>query len=688
MDLYEFLRAVRPKNEKELGDDAYIASCPCQGHGKGDGDKHPSLSITAGDKGGVVLYCHAGCHVADIVAAYNLTMDQVMPEQPTIDMSKPRIKATYSYVDEAGDLLFQVVRYEPRAFRQRRPLGDGEWSWKLGDVRRVPYRLPELIEGVAAGKVIYIAEGEKDVEALRDAGVVATCNPHGAGKWRESYNHFFHGADVVIVQDKDKPGREHAAAVRASLAAVAATVRIVQAAEGKDAYDHLSLGHSADDFVVADDDVDEPLPAEPVVVTMSLSGHHATLQPDLPPADLRMARDLLHDFAVTLHARGVCGEDRLVKVVYLALTSRVLDRPVSVAIKGPSSAGKSFNVDETIKFFPASAVYALSAMSERALAYSQEPLSHRFLVLYEAAGMSGEFATYLLRSLLSEGCIRYETVEKMKGEGMKPRLIEREGPTGLIVTTTAVSLHPENETRLLSVPANDTREQTKHVLRSLAAQNGRVTHPELTDWHDLQLWIEQQDNRVAIPFALALAELVPPVAVRLRRDFTTVLNLVRAHAILHQGTRQRDDLGRIVAVVDDYAAVHRLVADLVADEVGATVPPAIVETVQAVTELHQRHEAGVTYLQLGERLGLDKSAAMRRAKVAASRGYVQNMETRRGQPAKLVPGDPLPGEVTILPRPEDVEAATVVRLHGDGRDTSPVATAGVWRPSEDGEVIV
>ncbi len=53
-------------------------------------------------------------------------------------------------------------------------------------------------------------------------------------------------------------------------------------------------------------------------------------------------------------------------------------------------------------------------MSEHALAYSKEPLAHRFLVLDEAAGLEGDFASYLLRSLLSEGCIRYETVEQIK----------------------------------------------------------------------------------------------------------------------------------------------------------------------------------------------------------------------------------------------------------------------------------
>src|SRR4029077_14046147 len=140
------------------------------------------------------------------------------------------------------------------------------------------------------------------------------------------------------------------------------------------------------------------------------------------------------------------------------------------------------------------------------------------------SGMASEFTTYLIRSLLSEGRLRYETVEKTK-EGLVPRLIEREGPTGLIVTTTSLRLHPENETRMLSLTITDTREQTSAVFRALAQENNRV-EGDLTQWHALKQWWAIGPSGVAIPFAERLAKLVPPVAVRLRRDFKTVLMLV------------------------------------------------------------------------------------------------------------------------------------------------------------------
>jgi hypothetical protein len=132
----------------------------------------------------------------------------------------------YDYRDESGKLLFQVVRFEPKDFRQRRPDGDG-WTWKLGNTRRVLYRLPETIAAAAARRTVFIAEGEKAAEALISIGLDATCSPGGAGKWQDEYGAPLAGADVVILPDNDQPGRDHAASIAASLKGIAATVRIV-----------------------------------------------------------------------------------------------------------------------------------------------------------------------------------------------------------------------------------------------------------------------------------------------------------------------------------------------------------------------------------------------------------------------------------------------------------------------------
>ena len=160
---------------------------------------------------------------------------------------KPRkIVASYDYTDASAGVLFQAVRYDPKAFSQRRPNGKGEWIWDLDGVPLVLYRLPELIAAVAAGATIYVSEGEQDVHTLATLGLAATCNPMGAGKWRAEYGRWLTGADVVILPDNDpqsvlngKPqwhsdgrpklaGQDHAADIAKSLRGIAARVRVLE----------------------------------------------------------------------------------------------------------------------------------------------------------------------------------------------------------------------------------------------------------------------------------------------------------------------------------------------------------------------------------------------------------------------------------------------------------------------------
>jgi hypothetical protein len=369
--------------------------------------------------------------------------------------------------------------------------------------------------------------------------------------------------------------------------------------------------------------------------------------------DLARSPRILDRFISDLRSRGVVGEERLALLLYLAMVSRLLDRPVSLVVKGPSSAGKSYVALCVLEFFPPESYHALSGMSERTLAYSDQPLSHRVLVIYEVAGMQSELMSYLLRSLLSEGRVRYETVEKGPDGELRTRTIEREGPTGLVVTTTAVDLHPENETRLFSVPVTDTQEQTRAVLLSLADESERMV--DFATWHALQEWLGSGERQVTIPFARRVLEKIPPCAVRLRRDISAVLSLVRSHALLHRASREIDAEGRVVASLDDYAVVRELVADLVAAGVEATVPDTVRQTVAAVVKLVGGSGSGVTVAAVGKALRLDKSAALRRVKSALARGYLRNTnDGRRGRPYSLVVGEPLPEDQEILPKPKDL----------------------------------
>ena len=301
----------------------------------------------------------------------------------------------------------------------------------------------------------------------------------------------------------------------------------------------------------------------------------------------------------------------------------------------------------------------MTAMSQRALVYSTEDYQHRVLVLYEVValreGVENDLTSYFVRSLLSEGQIRYPVTVRDKDGGFITKTIVKEGPTGLIFTTTRDRIHDENETRVLSVTSDDSREQTKRVLRALA--NASDAPHDLGRWVALQSWLQTAEHRVTIPYADALADLVEPAAVRLRRDFGAVLALVQSHAILHQQTRPRDEAGRIIANLDDYEIVAELVEPLLSQGVGATVSEATRATVDAVREL--AGPSGVQALVVASHLQLDKSTVTRRLSVAARGGWLVNLEERRGRPGHWVLGEALPEERRILPTSEEVHRLSV-----------------------------
>lgn len=182
--------------------------------------------------------------------------ERLIPDKPSTN-----IAAAFDYRDEAGALLFQVCRTADKQFRQRRPNGGGKWIWKLEGVRRVLYRLPELI--ACAGSTVYIPEGEKHVDRLIGLGINATCNPGGAGKWRAEYNEHLRGADVVVLPDNDDVGREHA--IARSLHGTASRVRVLMLPGLKpkgDIINWLEAGHPAEELVRLADEAPDWAPVD------------------------------------------------------------------------------------------------------------------------------------------------------------------------------------------------------------------------------------------------------------------------------------------------------------------------------------------------------------------------------------------------------------------------------------------
>ena len=224
-------RLRRNGNKIKKSGEGYLAQCPCHE------DKEPSLAVSEGDDGRVLLKCFAGCRTEDIVKALGLSMAYLFPpKEKSLKQSKPQQSEarrayqspTYVYTDEQGKTLFGVIRTPQKEFWAVRPDGNGGWLYGLEGIEPTIYRLPEVIEAVRKGEIVFVVEGEKDVDNLRKLGLVATTNHGGAKKWKPYYSDYLIGADVVIIPDNDKPGREHAERVAQSLVGKAKSIRMLE----------------------------------------------------------------------------------------------------------------------------------------------------------------------------------------------------------------------------------------------------------------------------------------------------------------------------------------------------------------------------------------------------------------------------------------------------------------------------
>lgn len=205
------------KNVQDHGD-YRTARCPAHD------DHQNSLSVKETTDQTLLVKCHAGCKLPEICYSVGLTVSDLFPPK--------RAKlAEYVYRDASGNPSIKAVKYAEggsKTFRQFSYVG-GKWEpgLKKHGTKPIPYRLDDLAK-LKPGETVYIAEGEKDVDALASRGLHATCNLAGAGKWRKSDSEALRGMNVVILADNDQPGEAHAVAVAVSLRGIAESVKIVR----------------------------------------------------------------------------------------------------------------------------------------------------------------------------------------------------------------------------------------------------------------------------------------------------------------------------------------------------------------------------------------------------------------------------------------------------------------------------
>ena len=637
---------------------------------------HPSCEkVLFADQGGApppknhaTVQPPGGCSLEDYAFTKNLSMDFLQSLNLTQQSIHGFPVVKIPYFDEKGTEA--AVRFRKSLMKANGI--DNRFSWKTGS-KPLPYGLWKLQDAWKVG-YICLVEGESDCHTLWNEKIPALGIP-GANTWKEGWADFLKDIPVIYVVKEPDAGGD-AVLKWLSKSKILDRAKIISLDPYKDPSE-LYLSDPAGFTRNWQAALDR---ARPWVEIKSSTDQTIAQEAWEKCEPIALNPSILNLLISDLRRMGLVGEERNAKILFLALVSRFLSRPVSISIKGPSSCGKSYVIEQVLKFFPERAFYRLTAMSERALIYSEEQLSERFLIISEASGIEGDILSYLIRSLLSEGQLRYETVENTP-KGLKPRLIQRDGPTGLIITTTALNLHPENETRILSLPILDTREQTRDVMLAISVDSRESI--DFSRWHALQVWLEQSDNRVVIPYAKRVAELVPPVHVRLRRDFTQILNLIKAHAILHQANRRRNEKGEIIADIEDYQRVRELILEIVGDGIGMVVSKPVRETVACVKQILSQGQSEVKEKSISVHLNLDKSVIHRRVKKAISLGFLVNNETQKYRPARLILGDSLPEDTDILPPAEALDGCMVARENGGEYTPPPNEELKVETPVEE-----
>lgn len=332
----------------------WMARCPCR-----DDDSNPSLHVAEGDDGRVLVTCHRGtpCSLDQICDAVSLEVKDLMPpmrekeEAPKLTLVK-----VYNYYDADGTLLFQKQRFADqfgkKTFRQRKPDGSGGWTYSLGSTPKILYNLPQVLFAKAGGQHIWVVEGEKDADAVMEAGEIATTMPNGAGSWQQLHTEFLAGATITIIADNDKPGLDHAFDVYRKLSAAGCTVNICRPPDNaKDVAELLGRGEPLGMLLEVDPEetdieVKEPNPFDVVIdkVNMLAANDKFSIQQKLTRVQdvidrIQFGDDIHEDKGVLVDWQDFIDED--VNEDYDWLIPGVLERQERVIIVAAEGVGKT-----------------------------------------------------------------------------------------------------------------------------------------------------------------------------------------------------------------------------------------------------------------------------------------------------------------------------------------------------------
>ena len=563
--------------------------------------------------------------------------------------------------DYNGKIIIPYYDTEGKEIARRYRLalkGERRFVWAKG-AKLIPYGLWKLDEFRKVGYVV-IVEGESDAQTLWYHNIPALGIP-GKNTWRKEWAEYLKGLAVMIWREPD--GDELALKVGESRP----DALILVPPEGiKDVSEAHCRGLDVPELIAnlkarakrAQDEFNKRAAAEQEVWAQQAKD---LLDVDDP---LPFIEDAIHSF--------YGGDIGPVLITYLCMTTRLLAMrpgamPAHLVLVGPPSAGKSYTVKAALRLMPEEAYHTIDAGSPRALIYDEADVHHRVVVFSESDSLpvsEDNPAASAIRTLLQEHEMAYDVTVRDPATGKwTVHRICKPGPTVLVTTSIYV---PKSQLAsrafILAVPEDADRvraalaKQTEIELAGIAPID-----PMFAAFQGYLQTLAPID--VIVPFAWAITAGITgdAIATRILRDYERLLSLIKAVTIIRHRHRRTDDNGRLMAEIDDYAYVYRLVKDMYEESLSGAIGK-VRTIVEAVRVLRTENSSKVTYSRVADRTGLHPEQVKRIARIAMENGWLENLEVRRHHSADLALGDPVP-EVMGLPKPEWVEEQ--VFIYGD-----------------------
>jgi hypothetical protein len=496
---------------------------------------------------------------------------------------KKKVIATYDYKDESGELLYQVVRYEPKDFRQRRPNGNGGWIWNLEGVRRVLYRLPELLRA-DKNQWVFVVEGEKDVGKLSDEGLVATTCAMGAVKWEDGYSEFLNDRErIAIIPDNDESGRKHAKQIAESLIGVGVKPKIIELAgvPGKgDVSDWLDNDGSKDELIKLGE---KAIPFEHI---------------DISQFTPLSSQELIDILGLTIKRDQ---ENKLITFL-CELSTYTESSQFNISFNAPSSTGKSYIPTEIARLFPKEGVIEIGHCSPTAFFHDVGEyvkgkgyivdLSRKILIFLDQPHTQ---LLERLRPVLSHDKkeIKLKITDKSQKFGLRTKNVLLRGFPAVIFCTAGLKIDEQEATRFLLLSPETNQEKLREAIyKKLKKETDSGAYQKRLDSDpNRKLLIERirvikqeciNEIKIGRPELIEQHFFSGKKALKPRhtRDIGRLISLVKSFALLNLWFRDKDG-STIVANESDIEEAFKI-WDVISESQELNLPPYIYQLYQEV----------------------------------------------------------------------------------------------------------